>query len=75
MHQKEYINVLADVNIPGFIDLEIKKCGQSTPSLAYTFDYDGFMKGEYLYEAVLTELFSFKYHIKANRIGTLYMKI
>jgi hypothetical protein len=55
LHQKEYINVLADVNIPGFIDLEIKKCDQSTPSLAYTFDYDGFMKGEYLYEAVLTE--------------------
>jgi hypothetical protein len=54
LHQKEYLNVLTDVNIPGFIDLELRKCDQTTPTLSYTFDYDGFIKGEYLYEAVLT---------------------
>lgn len=66
--------MLADVNNPGFIDLLIKKCDQSVPSVRYTFDYEGFMKDEYLYETVLDEVSS-KYHIKANRVGTLYLNI
>lgn len=66
--------MLADVNNPGFIDLFLKKCDQSLPSVRYTFDYEGFMKGEFLYEAALDEIFT-KYHIKANRVGTLYLNI
>ena len=75
LHPNEYLNILTDVNIPGFIDLEVRKCDQSTPTLGYTFDYDSFIKGEYMYEAMLTEESSFRYHIKANRIGTLYLKL
>lgn len=45
LHKNEYLNILADVNIPGFIELHIKKCDQSSPSFSYTFDYDSFVKG------------------------------
>ncbi len=39
LHKNEYLNVLSDVNNPGFIDMYVKKCDQSVPILKYTFDY------------------------------------
>ena len=72
LHKEEYLNILSDVNIPGFIELQVKKCDQSSPMLGYTFDYESFMKGEFLYRGALDEL-STNIVIKANRIGTLFL--
>jgi hypothetical protein len=50
---KEEINILVDVNIPGFLELEIKKCDKSEPTFGYTFDYDSFIKNEFMYVSKL----------------------
>jgi hypothetical protein len=73
LHKKEELNILVDVNIQGFLDLNIKKCDRSEPHFGYTFDYDSFIKGEFMYSTKLNEDPHFHYTIKANRIGTLYM--
>lgn len=72
LKKDQYLNVLADVNNPGFIEFHIKKCDQSNPTFRYTFDYDSFIKGEYMYKGVLDDL-STVISIKAQRIGTLYI--
>jgi hypothetical protein len=75
LHPLEYLNILIDVNIPGFIELKVRKCDQSVPSLRYTFNYDGFIKGDYMYLTALNEEPFFQFSIKAERIGTLYINV
>lgn len=45
LHKKQDINLLVDVNNPGYVKLTIRKCDESNPEFGYTFDYDGFSKG------------------------------
>jgi hypothetical protein len=73
LHKGEALNILADVNIPGFLDISIKKCDRAEPSFAYSFDYDGFIKEQFMYETTLNSQPYFHYTVKANRIGTLYI--
>ena len=72
LHKGEYLNILADVNIPGYIELHIKKCDQSSPAFGYTFDYSDFLSNKYMYRGEIDQL-STTIVIKANRIGTLYI--
>jgi hypothetical protein len=55
LHVKEEINILVDVNIPGYLELSIKKCDKSEPAFGYTFDYDSFIKNEFMYSSTLNE--------------------
>jgi hypothetical protein len=73
LHKKETINFLIDVNNPGYLKLSIKKCDESEPEFSYTFDYDGFQKGEFTYSSEMNEDPKFEYYVKAKEIGTLYV--
>jgi hypothetical protein len=44
LHKSESINLLVDVNNPGYLKITIRKCDESNPKFGYTFDYDSFQK-------------------------------
>ncbi len=67
--------MLVDVNNVGYLKIILRKCDESNPQFSYTFDYDGFQKGEFTYESVLNDDPKFEYYVKANAVGTLYMNI
>lgn len=46
-----YVNLLLDNNQPGFIELVVKKCDQSEPTIAYAFSPTNFMEKNYDYES------------------------
>jgi hypothetical protein len=54
LHKGEQLNILVDVNIPGFLEMSIKKCDRSEPNFAYSFDYNGFIKEEFMYNSKLS---------------------
>ena len=44
LHKNETINLISDVNNPGYLLVTVRKCDQSSPEFGYTFDYDSFQK-------------------------------
>lgn len=67
--------MLVDINNPGYLKLSLRKCDESNPEFSYTFDYEGFQKGEFTYTSILNEDPKFEYYIKVKEIGTLYINI
>lgn len=53
----------------------VRKCDESNPNLGYTFDYDSFIKEDFMYETRLGGVPFFSYSIKAQRVGTLYIHL
>lgn len=45
LHQDEEVNFLVELSNPGHIAMTVRKCDESNPNFAYTFDYDGFQEG------------------------------
>lgn len=54
LHPKEDLNLLVDVNNPGYLMITIRKCDESAPELGYTFNYDAFQKSEFEYTTTLS---------------------
>ena len=75
LHKNETINLISDVNNPGYLLVTVRKCDQSSPEFGYTFDYDSFQKSQFEYTTNLADEPKFQFYIKASKIGTLYMQM
>ena len=75
MSKGETINLLADVNNPGYLLLTIRKCDETSPDFGYTFDYDSFQSSTFETTSNMALDPKFQFYIKANKIGTLYMQM
>lgn len=75
LHKGETINLMTDVNNPGYLLITIRKCDQSSPEFGYTFNYDSFQKSQFQYTTTLAEDPKFQFYIKASKIGPLYMQM
>lgn len=42
LHSGEHVNFLVELSNPGYISMVVRKCDESSPTFAYTYDYDGF---------------------------------
>ncbi len=47
INPKEDISLMVEIRNSGYLELEIKKCLDCSPYFSYTFDYDGFQKGDF----------------------------
>ena len=73
LHQKENISMLAEIANPGYIYATVRKCDDSAPTFAYTFDYDSFQEDDFSYETTLSENPKTEFFSKVTP-GTMYIR-
>ena len=76
LRQNEYIYLVINSPFQAFMDVEIKKCGESSMAIAYTTDYQDFIKEEFQNEQELDHnQLTANIHLKTKMHGAVYLKL
>lgn len=76
LNKGEYIFIVLNTAYQAFVEVEIKKCGESSLTIAYTTDYSEFLKEEFATEQeVDADQLTTSLHIKSKNRGAVYLKL
>ena len=73
--QTQFIYIVLNTHVAGYVKLSISKCDESYPFIGYTLDYNEFVNEDFQVEEQMTDQLSQDLVIKVKEAGGVYFKI
>lgn len=72
---KEYLYIVLNTAVAGYVKVTFSKCSISYPYIGYTTDYDEFVKEDYSIEDQMSEDLASDLVLKVKQASSLYIKV